>query len=105
MADTDNKESERPPIDISPLALHQVEPTWRIDGYGIRGPQEERMAEKVGPTPMAFESSYPHQGGDTIQQTTGSGDCTPIDQPDEGTFVWGSIDGECQWIDTTDCSS
>lgn len=30
--------------------------------------------------------------------------CSPSAPPGSGTYVWGSIDGTCQWISTTDCS-
>ena len=36
-------------------------------------------------------------GGQSCLSTAG-------EPPDTGTFVLGSIDGECQWIDTTTCS-
>ncbi len=30
--------------------------------------------------------------------------CNPGAPPDSGTWIFGAIDGECQWIDTTTCS-
>lgn len=38
-----------------------------------------------------------------ISDSTISG-CIPTAPPGSGTWVWGSINGVCQWIDTTDCS-
>ena len=34
-----------------------------------------------------------------VGEVRGSG----CDAPDTGTWIWGAIDGECQWIETTEC--
>lgn len=102
MADTDNKESEKPPIDVNPSALHQVEPTWRTDGYGIRGPQEERTVEKVGASPMNFESSYPHtsDGGGVESCIVPGGDTSKVYI--KATHFTGGR-WVCYWLETTQC--
>ncbi len=47
------------------------------------------------------------RGGTTPDDPTPSGgSCLSDagDPPDSGTWILGSVDGTCQWIDTTDCS-
>jgi hypothetical protein len=34
---------------------------------------------------------------------TGAASCAPTAPPASGTWVWGSVNGNCQWIDTTTC--
>lgn len=80
-------------------AIHQINPNWVEDGYGIVGPQRPVIQpQSATPTPMPFGVSKPQSlNPDQIP-------CAPTTPPDTGTWIWGAIDGECQWIDTTDCS-
>ncbi len=86
-------------VDQVNRSLHQINPNWIEDGYGIIGPQRP-IIPKVDPhpTPMEFkiDNSFPPSGRDDA--------CTPSGPPASGTVVWGSIDGVCQWIDTTTCT-
>jgi hypothetical protein len=36
-------------------------------------------------------------------QTKDAADCAPTTPPETGTWIWGSVEGVCQWIDTTTC--
>lgn len=79
-------------------ALHEVNPNWVDDGFGIVGPQRPVIPQPLAtPHPMPFLIDNPGRGG------AGTGDCTPTNPPGSGTFVWGTINGVCQWIDTTTC--
>ncbi len=79
--------------------LHQINPNWVEDGYGIVGPQRQITRQSATPASMEFgvnNNSSPNQGPNAP--------CAPDPPPDMGTWVWGTIDGVCQWIDTTTCA-
>ncbi len=83
-------------------AIHQINPNWVEDGYGIIGPQRPIVPrERATPNPIDFVFNNPNQ------RQVLPGACAPT-QPDDtmttGTWVWGTVDGVCQWIDTTTCS-
>jgi hypothetical protein len=89
-------------VDQTLRALHEIQPNWLADGYGIRGPQQTRdRRESVSPTPMEFGLPSGDRG---VSADFGNGPCAPTAPPESGTSVWGSVDGTCQWIDTTDCT-
>lgn len=80
-------------------AIHQINPNWVEDGHGIVGPQRQIVPkENARPSPIEF-------GIDNSRNSVGSetGPCDPIAPPGSGTYVWGSVDGVCQWISTTEC--
>lgn len=80
-------------------ALHQINPNWVEDGFGIVGPQRPIVPrEQPQPHPVRFgiDNSRPVLPGDNTA-------CTPSGPPSSGTWVWGSVEGVCQWIDTTTC--
>lgn len=86
-------------------ALHETQPSWLQDGYGVRGPQRRESQEAAKPADMTFGTP---SNGRSQQSRTKTG-CAPTqpqggDPEATGTWVWGVVDGTCQWIDTTDCS-
>ena len=42
--------------------------------------------------------------GNAVLQLTGAAACAPSQPPGSGTWIWGSVDGVCQWIETTNCT-
>ena len=86
--------------------LREINANWQLDGHGLRGPQRPQQHETpVRPEPMQFGVGVPSResgGGGSANPPCAP---TPRDPEEEGTFVWGSVDGVCQWIDTTDCST
>ncbi len=93
-------------------SINDFEPSWMEDRGGLSGGAESDPYDD-------FEQSYLLHG-QTVSaaswetQTTSrqnqnddtrpAAGCIPSSPPDTGTSVWGSVDGVCQWIDTTDCS-
>lgn len=73
--------------------LHEVQPNWIADGYGLRGPQEARQRE-VAATPIPMEFGLP--SGDKAGFGESNNDCNPPNNTD--VFVRGAIAGVCQWI-------
>ncbi len=87
----------------NPRMVHQIQPNWVVDGYGIRGPQRQVIQPDIRKDPMTFGLPIPSQ---PIQTDDPSGNpCMEAagDPPGSGTWVLGSVDGTCQWIDTTTC--
>jgi hypothetical protein len=89
--------SEQGSVDI-----RNINPNWIADGYGVRGPQKQSgVEERARPLdiPLAFDNSR------NAPPTIPSSACapTPRDPSETGTWVWGSVDGVCQWIGTADC--
>ena len=80
-------------------ALSDYDPSWMQDGYGITGDQ--------GEPDLNDDTQWDTNAWSRDQQqddfTGAGGSCLPSSPPDTGTSVWGSIDGVCQWIDTTTC--
>jgi hypothetical protein len=86
-------------VDQTTKALHEIQPNWVEDGLGIVGPQRQRVRPpEEGPRRMDF--NFPN---DSSAAPPATGPCAPTAPPDTGTYVWGSVDGTCQWIDTTTC--
>lgn len=81
--------------------FHETQPGWIVDGHGLRGPQEPKVRQQPArPEPMEFGVPTGGKAG----FGSDPGPCSPTAPEDTGTFVWGSVDGVCQWIDTTDCT-
>lgn len=82
--------------------LHEIQPNWIADGYGLRGPQAARQREVAArPESMQFGLPTANKAG---FGTSEAAPCAPTTPPETGTSVWGSVDGVCQWIDTADCT-
>lgn len=82
-----------------PRGFHETQPNWMVDGYGIRGPQRDAPAVSVRPEPMQFGVDNQNKGFGEGE----SGACRPTAPPPSGTYVWGAVNGVCQWINTTTC--
>jgi len=78
-------------------SLHQINPNWVEDGYGVVGPQRQ-VIPKPQPQPPRMDF-----GIDNSRVNIPTSQCSPSTPPEEGTWIWGSVDGVCQWIDTTTC--
>jgi hypothetical protein len=79
------------------------EPSFIEDGYGITGPQQDVTQEDLQDWDL---NAWSDQSQANEDFTGAGGGCLSDagDPPGSGTFVLGSIDGTCQWIDTTTCS-
>lgn len=104
---TDTELDNQSPVgvgQVSPLGrdLYSILPNWLADGFGVRGPQIQRRSEVAPPREQMF--------GNFVDNPTSRPPliippaCQPSTPNPSGTWVWGSIDGVCQWIDTTTCS-
>ncbi len=49
-------------------------------------------------------TGYMKFGVDPKELEQDFGSCLPDSPPGSGTWIWGTVDGVCQWIDTTTCS-
>ncbi len=96
------------------MGIDDYQPSWMEYGGDLSGGAES------DPEVDYYEQSYPR--GSTVHaaewetQTTSRQNqnddspaprgCIPTtrDPEETGTFVWGSVDGVCQWIDTTTCA-
>ncbi len=98
------------------MGIDDYQPSWMEYGGDLSGGAES------DPEVDYYEQSYPR--GSTVHaaewetQTTSNQNQSPDDirpgtscvgtagdPPGSGTFVLGSVDGTCQWIDTTDCGA
>jgi hypothetical protein len=84
----------------SGFSFGDFDPSFLEDGYGISGPQGDPIQEDVQNWDLNAWSDQSQANEDFI---SGPGDCNPGSAPETGTWIFGSIDGECQWIDTTTC--
>ena len=92
--------------------LGEYEPSWIQDGGGISG-GSERDVDLGSSTSWDLSGITIDTQGYDLWATTdhrlggddvgGRGQCSPTAPPGSGTYVWGSIDGACQWISTTEC--
>ncbi len=91
--------------------LNDFTPSWMRDGdlsggseEGYRFNNDDSYILKgtvvSAPSWDTTTTSQQNQNDDTPAPRS----CLPDSPPESGTSVWGSIDGECQWIDTTTCS-
>ncbi len=100
--------------------LSDFQPSWMKDGQGIYGAEGEPDLNDFT-TWDIYSGSMDQQSGDswstkvTSSQNQAPPDDVPSDfgnaclsaagdPPGSGTSVLGSVDGVCQWIDTTTCS-
>lgn len=83
------------------INLGDTDPQWMRDGYGITGEQGDPVDDDY----TQWDTRAWSRNTQEQDFTGGTGDasCTPSDPPESGTSVWGSVDGVCQWIDTTTC--
>ncbi len=84
--------------------MGEFNPSWMRDGLDIVGEQNypdfsSNQAWDTNPETIGGEPD------DDYQPPGGAGSCLSDagDPPDMGTWILGSIDGTCQWIDTTTC--
>ncbi len=88
----------------NPLAS-DFHPSWLQSG-GISG-ESQVYESPFGQDDVDWATdAWTRDTPDVGEIRSGGGGCmsdagTP---PDSGTWVLGSVDGTCQWIDTTDCS-
>ena len=84
-------------------SLDNFQPSWMEDGYGIAGPQSENIQEDVAD----WDTNIWSENSQANEDFTGAraDDCMTAAgaPPGTGTYVLGSIDGVCQWINTTTC--
>ncbi len=94
-------------------SINDFEPSWMDDGGGLSGGAEtspdfefEQSYLLHGSTVSAasWETQTTSRQNQSPEDTSPARGCIPASPPDTGTWVWGTVDGECQWIDTTACS-
>ncbi len=81
--------------------LNEFSPSWMEDGGGISGEQNDPDFSDN----LQWDTTAWSRVEDQPEGSGGTGGC--ISQagspPASGTWVLGSVDGTCQWIDTTAC--
>lgn len=95
------------------IDLEGFAPSWLEDGGGISGlsPMQAPFVEDttdyyINPAtelPVESETIDPQTGDDNSALPASGCLADAGDPPDTGTWILGSIDGTCQWIDTTTC--
>lgn len=80
-------------------------PSFMEDGYGISGPQNPVIQENIQDWDLNAWSDQSQTVEDFISGPATGCLADAGDPPGSGTWVLGSVDGTCQWIDTTDCSA
>jgi hypothetical protein len=75
-------------------------PSWMEDGLGLRGEQEQRAP---GDLTQWDTNAWTRNLQDPDTSAGRGGACNPGTPPESGTFIFGVVDGTCQWIDTTSC--
>lgn len=92
--------------DDDSIDLEASQPSFLEDGLGISAGQGEfppfEQDDQEWDTDAWSRDINPDQ--DEIAATPESCMGDAGDPPDTGTYVLGSVDGTCQWIDTTTCS-
>jgi hypothetical protein len=86
--------------DLDFVDFDEVEPNFLSDGLGVRGQQTFSPEDDSSEWPVEVQF---YDVKDVDDDSTAGG-CDPGPPPDSGTWVFGSVDGTCQWIDTTTCS-
>ncbi len=94
--------------------LNSFDPAWMRDGSGFG--EDFQTEEELGSWDLYSGTNETQNRTDfwstkvTSEQNQsndvdGGGDCLANagPPPDMGTYVLGSVDGTCQWIDTTTC--
>ncbi len=83
--------------------MSDFSPSWMEDGLGISGEQGEPSFDSN----QAWDTNAWSRVEDTQDEIPAGTDSTCLgdagDPPGSGTWILGSIDGTCQWIDTTTC--
>lgn len=77
------------------------QPSFLEDGYGISGPQTNYVEEDLQDWDLNAWTDQSQANEDFISGPSGA--CNPGDPPPIGTWIFASVDGVCQWIDTTTC--
>jgi len=90
------------PIDTPDDEVSNAIPDWMADGLGISGEQTD---QDLGIDTQWDTNAWSDDNQKDDFTSAGGGDClsTAGDPPGSGTWILGSIDGVCQWIDTTTC--
>ncbi len=91
--------------------VNDFNPSWMEDGGGLSGgsesdPQSDYEQSYLIGKGTVSAAEWETQTTSRQNQTPPDSPpnaCIPSSPPDSGTVVWGAIDGECQWIDTTTC--
>jgi hypothetical protein len=86
------------------LILGDVDPSWIEQGGDLRGDQSDPDFSDYTDWPTEAWSRMNDERDDLPPNPAAGCLSDAGDPPDMGTFVLGSIDGTCQWIDTTTCS-
>lgn len=90
--------------DDSGLTIDDFAPSWMQDGYGVSGPQDDHVDEDLQDWDTNAWSDNSQHAEDFINGPASGCLADAGAPPGSGTFVLGSVDGTCQWIDTTTCS-
>lgn len=77
------------------INIGNVDPGWMSDGGGIQGEPSDPIDDDYTQWDTRAWSRDQQSQDDVAVPTCGA--------PDTGTWFWGAIDGECQWIDSTTC--
>lgn len=81
------------------MRMDDYNPGWMDDGLGIYGDQSDERLDFNKDWDVEARTFLDPKGDSMV----GAG-CSPGSPPDTGTWIFGAIDGVCQWIDTTICS-
>lgn len=83
--------------------LSDFSPSWMDDGLGVSGEQGEQSFDNNTPWDTNAWSRQNQEPEDFINAPAAGCLNDAGDPPAMGTWVLGSVDGTCQWIDTTTC--
>lgn len=91
-----------------------MEPSWMESGGDLSGGSEtgygfDNDDSYISPrgtvvSAPAWDSTTTSRQNQSPEDTRPGPGCDPGSPPDTGTWIFGVVDGVCQWIDTTDCS-
>lgn len=81
--------------------LSEFNPSWMEDGFGISGEQPDYVDEDL----QNWDTNAWTDNGEISPEDfiNGPPSCNPGNPPSTGTHIFGVVDGDCQWIDTTVC--
>lgn len=82
------------------VLLADVEPSWLEDGLGLSGEQTD---PDLGDDTQWETRAWSAQNQAPEDFINGPPSCNPGNPPSTGTHIFGVVDGDCQWIDTTVC--
>jgi hypothetical protein len=96
------------------VPLSDINPSWMEDGYGIEGPPSYGAQDDSpdwdtrvwSDSPKEADDVWSDQNQDSMDLVGTPSTCLTDagDPPGSGTWILGSIDGMCQWIDSTTCA-